>query len=191
MSYLFCSHKYKRFLTYFIFEPVKKKFGPIYRNFYPKNWLGIRKKPDSRPRGEKGNGSRFSDPDPQRPCVHWSVGWATRSSHHFALDFHRSRSSGSTKMAQYGILQCSLENTTALVSFGCFNYCLRLTTWVLNVPALQTEVVKPEPNGDEHITLEGPEVTDDPAPYMEEVYHQVPLKSSQNLPRGKTFLYRS
>jgi hypothetical protein len=50
---------------------------------------------------------------------------------------------------------------------------------------LQTEVVKPEPNGEEHITLEGPEVTDDPAPYMEEVYHEVPLKSSQNIPRGK------
>jgi hypothetical protein len=50
---------------------------------------------------------------------------------------------------------------------------------------LQTEVVKPEPNGEEHITLEGPEVTDDPAPYMEEVYHQEPLKNSQNIPRGK------
>jgi hypothetical protein len=58
-------------------------------------------------------------------------------------------------------------------------------TWILNVLSLQTEVVKPEPNGDEHITLEGPEVTDDPATYMEEVYHQVPLKSSQTIPRGK------
>ncbi len=72
-----------------------------------------------------------------------------------------------------------------------FNCRLQLSIWVLNVPSLQTEVVKPEPNGDEHITLEGPEVTDDPAPYMEEVYHQVPLKSSQTIPRGKSFLYRS
>jgi hypothetical protein len=39
-STLFCSHKYQKIWNYFIFELIRKNFGPIYKNywtFYPKN----------------------------------------------------------------------------------------------------------------------------------------------------------
>jgi hypothetical protein len=39
LSYLFCSHKFHKIEKYFIFEMLKKKFGPVFKellNFLPK-----------------------------------------------------------------------------------------------------------------------------------------------------------
>jgi hypothetical protein len=79
LSNLFLYHKFHKIVNYFIFEMLKKKFGPIFKELY--NFLfktlplssqkygfgirdprpGIRKKPilDPGSRGQKGTGSRI------------------------------------------------------------------------------------------------------------------------------------
>ncbi len=97
-----CSHKFHKIVNYFIFEMLKKKFGPIFKellNFLPKilslssqkYGFGIRnlrsrvrKKPipDPGSRGQKGTGSRIPD---HNTVFIWYV-WQDDGLPHGALD---------------------------------------------------------------------------------------------------------
>jgi hypothetical protein len=65
---LFCSHKFHKIEYYFIFEMLWKKFGPVFKEFYPKKfhyalkyivWDPGSGKSYPGSRGPKGIGSRI------------------------------------------------------------------------------------------------------------------------------------